>query len=87
MLPYVIAIGLGALIGALIGLLVSQLLLGRGSSSGARPAGASRSSAVTDDARWITARYNGVCHSCGSSIAVGDRVLHRPRQTRCVSCA
>ena len=86
-LPYVTAIGLGVVAGALTGLLVAQLLIGRERPISRRPSpGASTAYAAPADARWSTARYNGACHNCGSSITAGDRVLHRPRQTHCASC-
>ena len=86
-LPYVIAMGLGLVVRALVGLLIGQLLLGRGRPDRrAQPAAGRAVPAAMPGGRWITARYAGVCHSCGAPIAVGDHVLHRPRRTSCAAC-
>jgi hypothetical protein len=88
-LPYVLAMGVGIVIGATIGWLVSKLLVG--SLHGQRRGHAGRGvddllTRLPTDARWITARYDGTCRHCGASIGAGDRVLHRPRHTLCGAC-
>jgi len=84
-LPFVIAMGLGLVVGALVGLLIGQLLPGR-ERPGRRTQPAAGRAVPAAGGRWITARYAGICRSCGAPIAVGDHVLHRPRRTICAAC-
>ena len=86
LIPYLTAMGIGVAVGALIGFLISALMTGlpRPGQDAlyARLAPASSMSS----GRWIIARYDGRCASCGSQITVGDRVHHRPRRTVCARC-
>ena len=77
LLPYVLAMGVGALIGAVLGALLARLVV----RDTRRPATPSPS------ARWITARFEGICASCRTEVEPGDRILHEPGRTLCAACA
>ena len=86
LIPYLIAMGIGVAVGALIGFLISALMseLPRPGRD-ALPARLAPASSMSSGP-WITALHHGHCASCGSQIAVGDRVHHRPRRTVCAHC-
>lgn len=87
LMPYILAMGAGAIAGAMIGMLLSTLLVGRKRSEKAAMRTATATSApVGRHGRWITARYDGECRGCGSSISTGDRIFHRPGHTLCAAC-
>ena len=86
LIPYITAMGIGVAVGALIGFLISVLMTGPPRSGrAALPARRATASSMSTG-RWIIARYDGRCASCGSQITAGDRVHHRPRRTVCGRC-
>lgn len=87
LMPYILAMGAGVIAGAVIGILLSTLLMGRERTiDAATRTAASTSAPVARTGRWITARYDGECRRCGSSISAGDRIFHRPAHTLCGAC-
>lgn len=86
LIPYLTAMGVGLAVGATIGFLISALMSGRQEQRRPSTPEGQPTTSHTTRGRWITARYNGDCASCGSQIAVGDRVRHRPRRTVCARC-
>jgi len=95
MLPFIIAMGVGMIVGGLVGVLVSRLLLGRTgwptsplptrTHTTGEPAVAP-ANAHHAGARWMTARYHGRCHGCRTEITAGDSILYRPRASLCSGC-
>ncbi|MDG2124886.1 MAG: hypothetical protein P8J87_14380 [Verrucomicrobiales bacterium] len=39
-------------------------------------------SRYSGDPYWLTARFNGKCHSCDQAIRKGDRAYYYPRERR-----
>ena len=85
LMPYILAMGAGAITGVLIGMLISAALLGR-EGAGADATPTAPPTPTGRAGRWITARHDGECRGCGSSIAAGDQIFHRPRHTLCARC-
>ena len=83
LMPYIRAMGAGAIAGVLIGMLISAALSGR---EGAETAATPTPTPVGRAGRWITARYDGECRGCGSSIATGDHIFHGTGHTLCARC-
>lgn len=86
-LPYAAGLFGGLLIGALVGLAAAQLVVPRRARAAVRPGSGRSNPRALAPGRWIIARYRGSCATCGSAIAAGDRVFHRPRRTMCAPCA
>lgn len=87
LMPYILAMGAGAIAGAAIGVLLSTAVMGRKRAiNTATRSAAATSAPVVRNGRWITARYDGECRGCGSSITAGDRIFHRPAHTLCAAC-
>ncbi len=87
LMPYLIAMVIGLVVGAIIGALISRLTTGSQRPLQQAPMRTGQIAAAHEiGGRWITARYNGHCSRCGSTITVGDRVHHRPRRTVCTGC-
>lgn len=85
LMPYILAMGAGAIAGVLIGMLISASLLGR-EGAGAAATRTVPPTPVGRTGHWITARYDGECPGCGASIARGDHIFHRPSHTLCARC-
>jgi hypothetical protein len=86
LIPYLTAMGIGIAAGALIGFLISALMTGLPRAGRDALSACRAPASSTSSGRWIIARYDGRCASCGSQITAGDRVHHRPRRTVCARC-
>jgi hypothetical protein len=86
LIPYLTAMGIGIAAGAVVGFLISALMTGIPRRGRERPPARRAPASSVSRGRWIIARYDGRCASCGSQITVGDRVHHRPRRTVCAGC-